>query len=130
VINPVPREEGAMEQRRSDWLEVGGSSAFQARLRRVSAFVVAVRRRTGEEGDELRANVLADVKDALGGDEPTAELIEVEGFPGPQACITTEGVFRNVLEDFGLDRTDPRTQESFWEAARRAVDEVLSAQGG
>ena len=119
-----------MENRRSSRPDPGGLNVFQERLRRAAAFVVAVRRKMGEEGVELRADVLADVKDALTGDGPIVELIEVEGMPGPQVCITTEGVFRDVIEDFGLDRTDLRVQETFWETARQAVEEALSGQRG
>jgi hypothetical protein len=79
----------------------------------------------GEEGDELRADVLADVKDALTGSEPSLELIEVPGEPEPQLCITTEGIYRAALAEFGLDRSDPIVQESVWELVRRDVDEVL-----
>ena len=86
----------------------------------------------GEEGDELRADVLADVKDALVGDEPSLELIEVAGKPGPQLCITTEGIYRAVLAQFGLDRSDPYIQETVWELVRRDLDEALGgdARGG
>ena len=108
----------------------GDLDPFRTRLRRAAEFVIAVRRRLGEEGDELRGDALADVKDALTVDGPSVEVIEVAGVPGPQVCITTEGVFRDVLDDFGLDRTDARVQESFWEAARRAVDEALDHAGG
>ena len=121
-----------MEDRAPVYRAPGAFHPLRARLLRAAEFVIAVRRKMGEEGDELRADVLADVKEALTGDGPSAEVIEVAGVPGPQVCITTEGVFRDVLDDFGLDRTDPRTQESFWEAARRAVDEALAgdALGG
>lgn len=115
-----------MRDRRSGRPGPGDLDPFRARLRRAAEFVIAVRRKLGEEGDELRADVLADVKDALTGDGPSVEVIEVAGEPGPHVCISTEGVFRDVLDDFGLDRADPRTQESFWEAARRAVDEALA----
>lgn len=119
-----------MGDRRSSRLDPGELNVFQERLRRAAEFVIAVRRKLGEEGDELRVDVLADVKDALVGDGPSVELIEVAGEPGPQVCITTEGVFREILDDFDLDRTDLRIQERFWEAARRAVDEVPAGQHG
>ena len=73
------------------------SSPLRSRLREATEAILAIRRKMGEEGVELRADVLADVKEALVGDEPSLELIEVAGVPGPQVCLTTEGVYRAVL---------------------------------
>ncbi len=111
-----------MEDRAPEYREPGPSGPLRAKLRRATELIIAVRR---EGGEELRADVLADIKDVLTGSEPSMELIEVPGEPEPQVCISNEGIYRAVLAEFGLDRSDPYVQESVWELVRWAVDEVL-----
>ncbi len=115
-----------MKSRRSGHLEPGAVARFEASLRRATEQVIAVRRAQGEEGDELRADVLADLLDAMTDDVPTLEMIEVEGEPELQRCMSVEEFFREVLAEFGLDGSDMYLQETLYESVRRIVDEALA----
>ena len=106
----------------------GAFSPLQAAIRRATELIVAIRREFGEEGEELRADVLGGIKEALTGAERWLETITVEG--EPQFCATTEGVFRMVFDQFGVDRSDLRLQEVLFEWVRQSLDELLDEDRG
>lgn len=58
-------------------------SAFRAKFRQATKLIVAVRRGLGEEGEGLHDDVVADLKDALTGDEPSLQRIEIAGESEP-----------------------------------------------
>ncbi len=85
----------------------------------------------GQQDEELRADVVADLKDAFVGEGPTRETFVVEGVAGKSVhvtCHTPDGIFREIFADFGLDRSDQRLQESLFETVRRTLDEVLAGE--
>lgn len=114
-----------MTVRTSDIRGTGALGPFRARLRQVTQVVVAVRRSLGEEGAELHAHVVGDLKAAFGDEEPSLEWIAVDGEPEPQACASTDGLFRMVLAEFGVDRSDLHAQETVFELVRRDLDEAI-----
>ncbi len=114
-----------MKVERSDHLEPA-AALLRASLRCATEQVIAIRRKLGEEGDELRSDVLADLKDAMADSASTVEMIEVPGEPGTHRCISVEEFFRGVLAAFSLDGSDLYLQETLYESVRRIVDEALA----
>lgn len=108
---------------------VPAAALLRASLRRATEQVIAIRRKLGEEGDELRSDVLADLKDAMADSASTVEMIEVPGEPGTHRCISVEEFFRGVLAAFGLDGSDLYLQEIVYELVRGFLDEMLAGDG-
>ncbi len=86
-----PEERVTMKDRAPDCREPRSSGPLRAKLRRATALIIAVRRKLGKGGEELRADILADIKDALVGDGPSVELIEIPGEPSPRSVSPTRG---------------------------------------
>lgn len=102
----------------------------RAKIRRATEAIVAVRRHFGDDDAVIREGVVGDIKEALEGDEPWVKLIPLAGVPEPEPCASLPGIYRMVLDHYGLDRCDLHLQESVFEWVRRALDEALELAGG
>ena len=112
-----------------EYRDDGGSVGLHplyARVRDATRLIVQVRREMGEEGEELRSDVIADLKDAFVGVGPTRETMVIEGETRLATCHTPDGHYREIFADFGLDRSDQRLQETLFDMVRRTLDAELA----
>ncbi len=115
---------------RSGACDPQSSDPVHAMVRRATRLMAAVGRQSGLDDRTIRATILGDLQEALTGDEPWMEALPVAGEPGPVPCVTGDGVYRLVLRQFGLDRSDVYLQESCDVWVRRALDEALAETDG
>jgi hypothetical protein len=89
----------------------------------VTRMVVA---RGRELGDSM-ARIVFEVRTAISWaieHELSPQDLEIQ-FGDGQSAYTTVGLYRLVFDRFGVDRSDLFSQERWYQAARRALDEAL-----
>src|SRR5690349_20304346 len=104
--------------------------AIRAKVHRATEMLVAIHRRFGKGDEAVRADVLADVRQALTGAEPRIGLLQAEDAADPEPAISTPGVYRLILDHFGLDRSDVYLQEAWTEWVQRTLAEALAETDG
>jgi hypothetical protein len=92
-------------------------------LRHATRRQVAAGLQLGYDADLIRAEVRAAILEALEGDEPWRQPVTLDGQQG--YLVTPAGMFRLVFLNFGLDRTNPFSQERYFEVVTAEIETTL-----
>jgi hypothetical protein len=92
-------------------------------LRHATRLQVAAGLRLELDDDLIRTNVRAAILEALEGDEPWRQPVTLDGQQG--YVVTPAGLFRLVFRAFGLDRSNPFSQERYFEVVTAEIEATL-----